>query len=119
MENIPKSFDEWAIVEIMGHQKYAGRVTEQTIAGGALLRIDIPTTAKQPAHTKLFGIGSVYALTPTTEAIATAMAATLGNAPITVYDLPASWQEKLRAPAVKSLPGPDGDSYDEFDEDDC
>lgn len=97
-------FDQWAIVEIMGHQKYAGRVTEQPIAGSAMVRVDIPATSKQPAFTKLFGPSSVYALTPTTEEIATAIAAELGVAPITVYDLPESMREKLRAPSQPRLP---------------
>lgn len=115
-DNTPKPFDEWAIVEIMGHQRYAGRVSEQTIAGGALLRIDIPATPRQPAYSKLFGVSSVYAITPTTEELATAMAANINAAPITIYDLPESMQAKLRAPSVASLPGPS--SRDRFDGDD-
>jgi hypothetical protein len=117
-----KPFDEWAIVEIMGHQRYAGRVSEQTIAGGSLLRIDIPATPRQPAYTKLFGVGSVYAITPVTEELAKATAASINASPISIYDLPEAMQEKLRAPSVASLPGPRDDdsddsenSYDEYE----
>ena len=103
-------FDHWAIVEIMGHQKYAGRVTEQAIAGSALLRIDIPAGKTQPAFTKLFNVSSVYALTPTTEELATAVAAELSHAPIGIYDLPESMREKLRAPSQPRLPQFDDDA---------
>lgn len=36
------TFDSWAIVEIMGHDKYAGRVTEEPLFGVNMLRIDVP-----------------------------------------------------------------------------
>ncbi len=42
MSATANKFDTWALVEIMGHQRAAGRVTEATIAGGVMLRIDIP-----------------------------------------------------------------------------
>jgi hypothetical protein len=106
-------FDQWCIVEIMGHQKYAGRVTEQPIAGSAMLRIDIPAGKTQPAFSKLFNVSSVYALTPTTEELATAVAASLSHAPIGVYDLPESMQAKLRAPSQPRLPAFDDDDLAE------
>jgi hypothetical protein len=34
---------EWAIVEIYGHRKHAGRVREEERFGSKMLRIDIPT----------------------------------------------------------------------------
>ena len=34
------SFDSWAIVEIFGHQTFAGRVTEQAIGGASFVRVD-------------------------------------------------------------------------------
>src|SRR5579884_3045855 len=33
----------WAVVELMGHVRLAGRVTEEAMLGTALGRIDIPT----------------------------------------------------------------------------
>ena len=35
-------FNEWALVELFGHQKIVGKVTEATLAGGAFLRVDVP-----------------------------------------------------------------------------
>ena len=44
MDNQPNTekFDQWAIVELMGHVKLAGRVTEEKRFGVEMGRIDIP-----------------------------------------------------------------------------
>ena len=34
---------EWAIVEIFGHRRHAGRIREEERFGAKMLRIDIPT----------------------------------------------------------------------------
>lgn len=111
-------FQQWCILDIMGHQRFAGLVTEETLAGAAFLRIDIPATGKQVAFTKLFSPSSVYSITPTTEELATAMAASINNSPITVYDLPAEMQAKLRAPSPARLGGMDDDEPDCYDDSD-
>ena len=41
-EQTETKLDTWAIVEIMGHTRIAGRITETTLAGGVFLRIDVP-----------------------------------------------------------------------------
>lgn len=43
-EQAPERFEQWAILELMGHRRLAGMVTEQTIAGAAFLRIDVPAS---------------------------------------------------------------------------
>lgn len=37
-------FDSWAILELMGHVRLAGRVSETMIAGAPMLRLDVPAT---------------------------------------------------------------------------
>lgn len=86
----------WAILEIMGHQKFAGYVTEETIAGGSLVRIDIPETKGQKAFTKLFGLSSVYCITPVEEAVAKAVAGNFVKQPVESWDLPYDWQMKIQ-----------------------
>jgi hypothetical protein len=44
-------FCQWAILEIMGHQRFAGLVRECNIAGQGFLSIEIPETKKQKAFT--------------------------------------------------------------------
>ncbi|WP_018501887.1 hypothetical protein [Parafrankia discariae] len=65
--------DEWMIVELMGRVRRAGRVREVEIAGEGFLRLDIPADGGTRA-TQFVSPKAVYALTPTTEAIARAVA---------------------------------------------
>ena len=39
---------EWAIVEIMGHRKHAGRIREEERFGAKMLRVDVPTPTPEP-----------------------------------------------------------------------
>jgi hypothetical protein len=64
-----RQFSEWAIVELMGHRKLAGHVTEQEIAGSAFLRLDIHDS-NSDVVTQFYSPGAVYCITPTTEEIA-------------------------------------------------
>lgn len=82
-------FEGWAILELMGHRKLAGMLSEQEIAGGAFLRIDIPGADGQPAATQFYAPAAVYAITPTTEEIARAVAAYHQPTPVTRWELPA------------------------------
>jgi hypothetical protein len=76
----------FAIVELLGHQTMAGKITEQTIAGVSFLKIDVPETKYQPAFTRLVNPSSVYAINPITEDIMNEMAARYRKAPILSWD---------------------------------
>lgn len=82
MSDEQATFDEWAILELLGHVRTAGRITEVTLFGAAMGRIDIPTP-DGGMITQFFGGGSVYRMTPTTEEIARVVA--LSNQPAPVY----------------------------------
>lgn len=105
--NTPPTFDAWGIVEVMGHKRFAGHITEQQIAGAALVRVDVPEVTNRRGETvseysKLIGVGSVYCITPTTEEVARKAARELANYdadPLPVYipeerQLPASTSHK-------------------------
>lgn len=96
-------FDEWAIVELLGHRRLAGRLREATLAGAGFLRLDIPATPGHEPQTQYIAPGSVYALHPTTEAIATAAAARCRPEPVSRWDLPA---------LTGAAPDPDPEPYD-------
>ncbi len=81
------SFDTWALVEIMGHLKLAGRVSEQTIAGQGFIRIDVPAVEGQPGYTRIFGPGSIYSITPCIEEIAVAFCQRNTTRPVQAYEL--------------------------------
>lgn len=84
-----EQFREWAIVELMGHRRLAGMVSEQTIAGQAFLRIDVPGEGDAIEATQFYGANSVYCLTPTTEEVARAAARRNNVAPVSRWELAA------------------------------
>ena len=69
--------------------RIAGLVTEATIGGCAFLRVDVPESTRQPAYSKFFGNGAVYAMTPVSEEIARSTVEYIGHRPVTIYALPA------------------------------
>ncbi len=103
------SFDTFALVEIMGHLKLAGRVSEQTIAGQGFIRIDVPDVEGQPGYTRLFGPNAIYSITPCSEAIAHAYCERNHTRPVQVYEL--SLPEPLRSSDRES--GLEGDEDDD------
>lgn len=83
-------FDQWAILELMGHRRIAGHVLEVQVAGAGMLRVDIPAAGDNPAATQYVSPASVYAIHPTTEAIATAAASSWRTPPVTRFELDAA-----------------------------
>jgi hypothetical protein len=88
-----KTIDGWAVLELMGHRRMAGRVTEALVGGTTLLRIDIPRNDGSTV-TQFYGVGSVYCITPTTEEVARAVA--LANPPEPVHP----WELRAALPAA-------------------
>jgi hypothetical protein len=101
MSNEQKSFENWAILELLGHVRLAGRVTEESHFGVALGRIDIPTAAGDGYTTQYFGGSSIYRLTPTTEEIARSVAAHSQPRPVQSWELP------VRTAITAEQAGPD------------
>ncbi|HZR77899.1 MAG TPA: hypothetical protein VFA58_01750, partial [Chthoniobacterales bacterium] len=64
MSEDKKTFDEWALVELFGHARIVGRVTEATIAGGAFIRVDIPDKEGKTIFTRFFGPSAIYSMSP-------------------------------------------------------
>ena len=116
------TFDQWVILELMGHVRLAGRVTEEEHFGAKLGRIEIPNE-DGTFTTQWFGGGSVYRITPTTEEIARAVAYKNKPAPVSVWEMklpPAPNLGQLGPPNRYSgsrLPD-DGDETENYDEED-
>ena len=85
MEPQSDKFDSWAIVEVFGHAKFAGRVTEHAIGGASFVRVDVPAVDNSPAFTKLFGASAIYSITPVTEELARQAVKACHSEPISVY----------------------------------
>lgn len=108
-------FEQWAVVEIMGHRRFAGFVSEQTVGGTSFVRVDVPDVTVNaetlPAFTKLFGAGSIYAITICTEETARAFAASIRERAFSTYEAP-------RLPALSHQSDDDCDCEDDFDDND-
>lgn len=121
-----EQFDQWALIELMGRQRIAGRVTEKTIAGAGFLQVDVPETKANPAFTRLIAPGSLYAINPVTEEVARFYAENLNVKPIESWDIQAfirkTEERKLElqassVPAYDSPDRPDSPEYDDEEED--
>lgn len=112
-------FEQWAIVEVMGHQRYAGYVTEQAIGGTSFVRVDVPSTGPaldQQEFTTFLGSAAIFRLTPVSEEIARFTAAIIRAAPVHAWDLPKT--PAIGAIAQEPRPEPrDGDDFDFADGD--
>lgn len=84
-------FKQWAIVELFGHARIAGLLTEQTIGGSSFVRVDVPEFIDEgqtfPAVTRLLGQASIYGITFVDEATATIAAREIRYQPVSVWSL--------------------------------
>ena len=119
MSEITPSFDHWCVVELFGHTKIAGRVTEQVIGGQAFVRVDVPEHGNNAAFTKLYGSGAIYCMSPCSEAIARRALDRINISAISIYDPNVdelksrleSAHNKIERLERKALAGPD-DAWD-------
>ncbi len=81
-------FKEWALVELFGHQKIVGMVSETTLFGGALLRVDVPPFDGKPAFTRFYNPKAIYSLNPISEEVARGMMERYRNEPVSRFELP-------------------------------
>ncbi len=80
-----EKFDSWAIIELFGHTRIAGRLTEQTIGGQSFIRVDVPETEDKDAFTRFFGNGAIYSITPVSEEVARVAAKRMQVQPVRIY----------------------------------
>lgn len=113
MRELHERFAAWAVIEIMGHKRLAGFVTEQTIGGTAFLRVDVPDTKREARWSKLLDTASIYAITPCTEQIARAVAEEVGRyEPPVMVDL--LLRNRLQAGTLVARADEDEDEDEEF-----
>lgn len=97
-ESDKTSFEGWAILELMGHRKLAGYLSEQAVGGASFLRIDVPAAnGNGNVASQLYSPSAVYCITPTTEDLARKVAAGAQPAPVTRWELPAAPVTPIRA----------------------
>lgn len=123
-------FDGWAIVEVFGHQRYAGYVTTEAYGQAVLFRVEVPpldereritkhyeyvdgrsvppgSTVQEQAvqgFTKFFGAGAIYGITPCTQEAAEKALAAMQTRKLTLIKL----GEERALPAVDAEIDDDG-----------
>ena len=55
--------EKWALVELVGYQQFAGKVSDQTVNGRQYIRVDVPETKVHRAFDCKFGLESVHRIT--------------------------------------------------------
>jgi hypothetical protein len=86
--NESPKFEGWAVVEIMGHVRIAGRVREETVFGVAMIRVDVPEIDGHPAFTRYYHPQALYSLCPSDETTARSVAQYQRHPPIERWQLP-------------------------------
>lgn len=99
----------WALVELFGHNRIAGKVTEAEMGGGALIRVDVPSVKDRAPLTKYYNVKAIYGLTPVDEATARKMAESIDAAPINSYSLDREIERRKLL-----TPGDDSDDDDDM-----
>lgn len=82
-----ETLELWAIVELFGHTKLAGKAIEYTVGSATFIRVDVPETKEQPAFSRLLNPSAIYAINPVTEDVARVTANALNKAPIEAWDI--------------------------------
>lgn len=105
MSNTNEKLDCWAVVELMGHQRIAGKISERTVAGTPMLQVDVPAVGEVPAYSRLLGGTAIYAINPCDEEVATQWCKSIGggSSPLVSWD-GKQLIEKLVAKRLEALP---------------
>lgn len=89
-ETTSDPFAEWVILELMGHRRLAGYLTEVEIAGQGFLRLDVyPGDVVGASTTQFYRPGAVYCITPATEELARTVAKHSTPEPVSRFEFPA------------------------------
>lgn len=94
----------FAVVELFGHARIAGEVSEQTFGGSSFVRVDVPAIEVQvgyglvnseelrrkatrtiPAHTRSFGASAIYAISWCDETTMLLAARDIEHEPLRAY----------------------------------
>ena len=87
-------FEEWAVLDLFGHQRLAGMVTEVQLGGASFVRVDVPEDGKKKGCklTKMYNPSAIYSITPVTEETARLIARSVSGESVTRWDV----QEMVR-----------------------
>ncbi len=96
------TFEGWAVLELMGHRRLAGYISEAGVAGVPAMRIDIYRgLATEPTQTQFYtNAAAIYAVTPASEELCRRFSENTIPQPISPFELPDLIQSALHPRAV-------------------
>lgn len=77
----------WALVELFGHQRIAGKLTACELGGGSLVRIDVPAIGDRAPLTKYYNVKAIYGITPVDQDTCERVAREIRAEPIAEYSV--------------------------------
>lgn len=102
-----KESERWAIIDLFGHTRLAGRVSEVQQFGTSMCRIEVPEVDGRPGFTRDVGGAAIFGMTDVSEDLAVAFTRAQRTAPVQPYEL------KMLASATQP---PDAELVGEGDE---
>lgn len=93
------SLDTWAIIELFGHTRIAGKVANVSIAGCGFIRVLVPEHEGRKAYTRDIAPKAVYAINPCDEAAARSAMGYCGESPVIElckYDIRREFMEQMK-----------------------
>lgn len=106
------SLDTWAIVELFGHTRVAGKCSNVSIAGSGFIRVEVPAHGRSPAYTRDLSPKAIYAINPCDEAAARAALDYVSASPVIALTMSAIEDraaEQRRTLALEDAGDPDDD----------
>lgn len=85
----------YALVEIFGHVRIVGWLTQQAFGSAVLFRIDVPDMTQdgkvvRKGFTRYFGVGSIYSITPIDAETMKELLPSISGAPARPYSISSS-----------------------------
>lgn len=106
----PAPPERWAVLELLGHRRLAGRVSEVEMFGVKMGRIDVPQGERMVSQ--FFGGASVYSMTFVSEEAARCVAKGLEVRPVEPWEMP-----KALPPAPERPSEPERYTYSDSEDD--
>lgn len=104
-----KESERWAIIDLFGHTRLAGRVSEVQQFGTSMCRIEVPEVDGRPGFTRDVGGAAIFGMTDVSEGLAVAFTRAQRTAPVQAYELAlppmARKEDPQDAEVVRDHPG--------------
>jgi hypothetical protein len=112
-EETKPTFDEFALLELFGHTKIVGRVSECSMAGGAFLRCDVLPFNGQPGYTRFYSPSAIFSINPISEQMARDLMSQsrFRNEPVSRFELPQIAEKVSESDSSDDADDPQDDDY--------